>query len=165
VSNIHKQDTAYFSKVVNALHDEHTLGAFVHDLLNADLSNFDFRKKPNTEETWEQKRRSLSGVSRYWFEVLSTGDFTTTQDIHDRSLPWYEASFIAGEDLLQRYKNHDRNSERFESVQIATVYQDIIKMCPSAYRHKKDKRGVAYPHIDIAREEFEEFVNYKGVPW
>lgn len=165
VSNIHKQDTAYFAKVVNALHDGHTLEAFVHDLLNADLSNFDFRKKPNTEETWEQKRRSLSGVSRYWFEVLSTGNFTTTKNQYERDHLWHEASFITGEDLLQRYKNHDRNSERFESVQIATVYQDILKMCPSAYRHKKDKRGVAYPHIDIAREEFEEFVNYKGIPW
>ena len=165
VSNIHKQDTTYFAKVVNALHDGHTLEAFVHDLLNADLSNFDFRKKPNTEETWEQKRRSLSGVSRYWFEVLSTGNFTTTKNQYERDHLWHEASFITGEDLLQRYKNHDRNSERFESVQIATVYQDILKMCPSAYRHKKDKRGVAYPHIDIAREEFEEFVNYKGIPW
>lgn len=165
VSNIHKQDTTYFAKVVNALHDGHTLEAFVHDLLNADLSNFDFRKKPNTEETWEQKRRSLSGVSRYWFEVLSTGNFTTTKNQYERDHLWHEASFITGEDLLQRYKNHDRNSERYESVQISTVYQDILKMCPSAYRHKKDKRGVAYPHIDIAREEFEEFVNYKGIPW
>ena len=165
VSNIHKQDTAYFAKVVNALHDGVTLEAFVYDLLKVDLSNFDFRKKPNTSETWEQKKRSLSGVSRYWFEVLSIGNFTTTKTQYEREHLWQEPSFITGEDLLQRYKNHDRNSERFESVQISTVYQDILKMCPSAHRHKKDKRGLAYPHIDIAREEFEEFVNYKGIPW
>jgi len=165
VSNCHKQDTAYFSKVVNALHDGHTLEAFVYDLLNADLSDFDFRKKPNTEETWEQKKRSLSGVSRYWFEVLTTANFTTTKNHYERDHLWHEPSFIAGDELLQRYKNHDKNSERYESVQISTVYQEILKLCPSASRKKKDKRGVAYPHIDIAREEFEESVNYKGIPW
>ena len=85
--------------------------------------------------------------------------------IHDRSLPLYEPSFIEGKDLLARYKNHDRNSERYESVQISNVYQEILKVCPSAKRDKKNKRGLSYPHIDIAREEFEEYVGYKGIDW
>jgi phage/plasmid-associated DNA primase len=170
VSNIHKQDTEYFSKVVSALHDGHTLEAFVYEAMNYDLKDFNFRNKPYTEETLEQKIRSLNGVYRYWHEVLQHADFTVADDSYHTSTAWYEPNFITGKAIKARYEAYEKKANRYEGVQLTSVYKAIEEMCPSVKRHKpssgnyKDKRGLKYPHIDIAREEFDIWIKGK-IQW
>ena len=170
VSNRHKQDTEYFSKVVSALHDGHTLEAFVYEAMNYDLKDFNFRNKPHTEETLEQKIRSLSGVNRYWHEVLQNADFTVSEDSYHSNAGWHEPDFITGKNLVARYKAYEKNANRYEAIQVSSVYQAIKEMCPSTQKHKpgsgnyKDKRGLSYPHIDTAREEFDTWIKGK-IKW
>jgi hypothetical protein len=156
VSDIHKQDYEYFSGFNRMLEDGSTVASFVYHLQKRNLTGFQVRSKPNTKVMLQQKLRSLSGFSRYWYEVLQSQDFN--QGISSYSLPtqWSEACWISSQELKSKYLDYDKNSQRHQSAQKGAIYHDLKQLCPSSSETRKDdKRGVALPHIDVARKEFE----------
>jgi hypothetical protein len=73
VSEVHKQDTGYFS----ALNTELKNGGFaalLHHLLSLDISDFNPRQFPKTAALLETKLLSMSPVQRFWYECLWSGD-------------------------------------------------------------------------------------------
>jgi hypothetical protein len=161
VSNKHKQDHDYFAELHKALHDGVQVEAFVEHLMRLDLSEFNPRLRPSTAETAQQKIRSLSGFARYWYEVLYVGDFAVKGgDYRLPELGWWEADWIRNKTLMRAYQEYDKASERYESVQLQTIYKTISKVCPSAECGARDdnKRGVRYPALTEARNEFEKYI-------
>ena len=166
VSNCQKQNQAYFSQLHSALNDGISVPAFAHYLYNLDITHFNPREKPNTNESFEQKRQSLTGFARYWFEVLDQEDFKLGKQELIPSLAYDDEVFITTNDLLQYYRGYDPISERFESLQASSIKKKINEICPSANTEKREdsKRGIGFPDIVTARDEFDKWIGYK-VPW
>ncbi len=161
VSDCHKQDTTYFGKLSNALNDGITVPALAHYLINLDITKFNPRSKPQTAEGFEQKRRSLSGFARYWYEVLDKGRFGVASESGAYgSLDYEDGMFVTSQALIEKYKDYNHAAERYEAIQAKTIREEIKGLCPSADTKKRqdNKRGFLFPKIDIARKEFEAFI-------
>lgn len=158
VSDCHKQDTTYFGLLSNALNDGVTVPALAYYLVNLDITKFNPRSKPQTAEGFEQKRRSLSGFARYWYEVLDKGSFDLGGDHYPAgSLSYEEELFVSSHALTQKYKDYNHIAERYEAIQAQTIREEIKMLCPSADTKKRqdNKRGILFPKIEVARKEFE----------
>ena len=166
VSNERQQDTVYLDQIVTAIKDPRTIGALVYYLKRKDLSSFNPRAKPKTVEHLAQKLKSLQGFERYWFEVLSAGDFSgrddTTQPLHG----WNTPTFMPTGLLLELYKEFNKNAQRYQTVQSADVVDAVIRLCKSAQADRQvykpsygatggQRRGLSLPDLATARQEFE----------
>ena len=166
VSDRHKQDTAFFAKLVAAIEDESTVQRFVYDLRQRDLTSFDVRKKPEALEQTSQKLKSLIGFDRYWYEVLCSGHFDLASLEIDPYEQWKETPFKPNAKIVRQYRAFDRSAQRFQTVQVAEVVDRLMLLCPSASKTRKQvksgpsnetkyARGIQLPTIDVAREDFE----------
>lgn len=161
VSECHKQDTTYFGQLSSALNDGVTVPALAYYLINLDISKFNPRNKPQTAEGFEQKRRSLSGFARYWFEVLDKGSFDLGGDHYAAgSLSYEEELFVTSQSLIEKYKDYNHAAERYEAIQAKTIREEIKGLCPSAdtSKRKDNLRGFLFPKIEVARKEFETYI-------
>jgi len=161
VSDCHKQDTKYFAQLSNALNDGVTVPGLAHYLVNLDITNFNPRSKPQTAEGFEQKRRSLTGFARYWYEVLDKGRFGVASESGAYgSLDYEDGMFVTSQALIEKYKDYNHIAERYEGIQAQTIREEIKILCPSTDTKKRqdNKRGFLFPKIDIARKEFEAFI-------
>src|SRR5206468_12300421 len=69
----HRQDTAYFGRMVEQMEQEGGLAAMLYDLLDYDYSAIDLRTAPKTEALTRQKLLSLSPHEQWLFDKLSEG--------------------------------------------------------------------------------------------
>jgi hypothetical protein len=153
LSSVHKQDQIYFDAVNDALDNDDAIAAMMYDLVNLDLTGFNVRKRPITEEHLSQRLQSLGGFERYWYEVLQSGFFSSFKD-------WAKPEFISSSSLIDKYKEYDKNAGRFNPIQQQQISSTLKIMCPSAIPARKkilntQERGYDLPNIDIARKEFE----------
>jgi hypothetical protein len=137
----------------------------VNDLLGLDLTTFNVRERPKTQEHLSQKLQSLDGFERYWYELLQSGILDTGSYINCLT-EWRASVFISTQSLIDKYKASNRNAERYNTVQTNTVNTLIQKLCPSAVKKRSGSshsqaRGFQLPTIQIARREFEIYI---GVP-
>jgi hypothetical protein len=72
ISDVHKQDTVYFKELNDAINGEE-LPAFLHSLLEVDLSDFEVRSVPQTDALNYQKERSLDSVADWVLKILMDG--------------------------------------------------------------------------------------------
>jgi len=177
VSNSKQQNTAYFGQIAAYIEDEKTVGALIYYLQRKDLTKFNVRAKPNTNEHLEQKLKSLQGVARYWFEALAAGSLCRTHQfdfLFDENW-WSVSTFVPSAILAQRYIEFNRNAERHQTVQIADVTKTIRELCPSARVSrqvskptgafkKRQLRGLLLPCLDDARLDFERVIGGK-IDW
>lgn len=162
VSAVRQNDHDYFAKLNVALNDAAVIGAMLHDLMHIDLGGFNVRSRPLTREHDKQKLLSLTGFDRYWYEVLCLGKF---MQIHIYLPPlfdkdWIQGGFVSTDSLMQGFKAFDRNSERYETLQIAQVTNALKRLCPSLKKDRvnlngKQLRGFQLPPLDVARSQFE----------
>jgi hypothetical protein len=168
VSEAHKQDIIYFKTLFDAINDPATIGALLYYLLRKDISNFEVRRKPKTEEAANQKLQSLDGFERYWYEVLlaetfhlelAKNDFTTAYP------QWTKPCFISTDELIWHYRSFDKNAQRHKTTQEKQIKKQLLRLCPSAKPYRKfvnnvfgepdqQKRGLNLPDIATARREF-----------
>ena len=133
VSNRAKQNTRYFSKLDAAFHDGKTVEAFVDFLSRCDIDGFDVRKRPRTKEHDLQKVLSLKGFPRYWKEVLEMGDFTVCSGTYLGEKKWEEGCFVSSSSVLGCYTAFDKQSGKYEPVQMTTITKSINKSWYSEY--------------------------------
>ena len=154
LSSVHKQDQIYFDAVNDTLDNDDAIAAMMYDLMNLDLNGFNIRKRPLTEEHLSQRLQSLSGFERYWYEVLQSGLFSTYKD-------WGNAGFISTSNLIEKYKDYDKNAGRYSPIQQQQISSTLKTICPSAVPARKkttlgkQERGYDLPEIKVARKEFE----------
>ena len=141
----------------------------INDLQKMNLTNFNIRQRPNTEEHTNQKIQSLTGFDRFWFEVLQTRSFGVGGDIF--AIDWLQPRFLATAILIQQYKAFDKNSERYASTQGQYISSRLAILCPSAKNMRGKNpysdtqvRGYNLPNLAIARQEFEKAIG-SPVEW
>ena len=166
LSTIRQQDTSYFSGVIAAINDPGTLNALAYYLQRKDISGFNVRVKPKTDEQMTQKLRSLQGFERFWYEVLTSADLAGGSCGSDT---WTADVFVSTSSLLSSYRDFDKNAQRHHTVQEAQVANTIRRICPSAKRGREtvgpqslhaqqQRRGFRFPAIKIARDEFSTYL-------
>jgi len=166
LSAARQQDTTYFSAVTAAINDPGTLNALAYYLQRKDISGFNVRVKPKTDEQMTQKLRSLQGFERFWYEVLTSADLAGGSCGSDT---WTADVFVSTSSLLSSYRDFDKNAQRHHTVQEAQVADTIRRICPSAKRGRetvgpkslhaqRQRRGFRFPAIEIARDEFSTYL-------
>ena len=168
VSEKRKDDHEYFEKLYTAIKDPTTLGAFADVLAKMNITNFNFRAKPNTGELLEQKLQSLRGFDRYWYEVLCSGYIKGSNEF-GLSIEWEDAQFVSKNNLISGYVRHGSKSRQYDAPQITEIKKGLAKWCPDAnYNRKqlngKQERGYQLPSLDQARVAFEVAIGGK-IDW
>jgi len=168
VSDIYRQDTKYFAGIASAIGNPDTIRALLYYLQRKDLSDFNVRAKPRTNEQQAQKLKSLQGFERYWYEVLTTGNKSGKSGW---SQDWSNRVFIPTSELLDAYRNHQKNAEKYQTVQESQILQRIKTVCPSAVtgvrdkdRHNNVRRGISVPTLEVARKEFADYIG-EALTW
>ena len=133
-----------------------------------DLTNFNVRNKPHTDEQLLQKIKSLQGFERFWYEVLSSKNFKGKEN---SSKLWTGSVFITTADLLHNYKEYNKGAEKYQPLQVTQVLETIKKICPKSkinirefintFQGKQQLRGVRLPCIGAARQDFCDYIGHE----
>ena len=156
VSGCRQNDQEYFGRLFEAINDDNVIAAMMHELKSLDLTSFNVRVAPRTDDHGAQILKSLSGLDRYWYHLLSLGEIRVPFGSSD----WNSAGlFIASKDVLEGFQNYDPMGTKFERPSLQDVNQMIRRRCPSAKYDRnvdygKQRRGYVLPDLDVARSEF-----------
>lgn len=157
VSEERKGDHSYWQELYQEI-ENGGVEAMAQDLLGYDLSEFNVRNKPQTQELLEQKLMSLEPVQRWWYDCLVDGRVNECK--------WPE--FIATNDVIEWAVDAagGRLHRRPTPINIIRAFHSL---CPSAQKHQKTtqhnrQRGLALPSLDQARAEFEVYVGSR-IEW
>jgi len=139
-------ETVRSREYFDALHTEMRNGgpeALLFYLLNRQITS-DLRKPPVTAALTDQVLETLSGVDRWWFDILTSGQFPLTFDDEE----WSRVDTNA---LYKDYADRERYpvSKKAFGKRLKTI-------CPSIGRHGGGKQGRWYllPSIETARRDF-----------
>lgn len=165
VSDDYKQDRDFFGRYYKALEDESTLAAFVHKLMNRDLTDFEVRDRPITAEHAQQKIESLDGFNSYVYDLLDSGQFTG--DI--LPMPWSGSLRIGTQRIKEHYLQFDKHAERYGAFSEKKIISNLRKIFPSLGTPRWDEggqkvRGVLLPPLKTARKQFDKYMNC-SMPW
>ena len=183
VSDVHKEDHAYFKELVDQL-DGGGYEALMHDLMNEDLAGFNPRQMPASAASFDLKLRSADSVTQWLYETLNTGYHDFSPDVMcgygtGGRVIYYgtatakvvkqanaEGVTVGTEHLFESYR---RSSQRPESK--ALFMKRLKQLVPSLYCRRLSttpSRPRAYdlPPLEEARVQFELNFKLKGaVPW
>lgn len=158
VSDARKGDHKYWK----ALNDEIENGgveALVHLFMKADLSTFDVRNKPHTNELMRQKLKSLGAIEEWWHASLAKREILDGEG-------WPE--FLSTEDAVQLIVEYfgGKPSRKPSTLELANR---LVQLCPSSdkrqiARNGLRQRGFILPDINVARSEFESYMGSK-IDW
>lgn len=152
VSEACKENHLYFKAIQEQLNND-GYEALLYDLLNEDLTDFNPRQIPSSNEAFSIKIRSADSPTRYIYEVLLEGGFSVGND-SDSVLPVWQP-VIPKQSVYEDYtKWCQRNGEDKIS---RTIFGRIFKkLLPSA----QDKRPGGSNRIRCY--EFSSLVNARG---
>lgn len=167
VSDRRQQDTDYFGTIAGAIANPATVGALVYYLRRKDLTSFNVRAKPCTQEHQKQKLMSLQGFERYWYEVLISGSMSGTGVFNGFDpVEWETSIFVPTTTLIGQYTAFNKNAQRHQTVQSQQLGEILRRLCPSAQASRqavqnysspgsgKRVRGFQLPDLEVARTEF-----------
>lgn len=155
VSDRKKQDKAYFAAIDKEMFEDGGCEAFMHDMLNYDLSGFEVRDVPKTEALLEQKIQSLQPHQQWWFEILQEGRLLPEDKI------W--SNQVSKKDLQEHYAqtlNLAGQRHRAYSTQLGMYLKELV---PSLRVASKPSRYI-FPPLEVCREHFEGMMNAK-IDW
>jgi hypothetical protein len=158
VSDRHQGDAAYWTALYDEI-DGDGAAAFMHQLLERDISGVNIRQRPITKALREQKLLSLDAIGEWWLDRLRAGY------IRDPESGW--SDFEPTDDLRAMIMEHAGvQSGRGFSAQI--IVARLLKMCPSIRKAQRAlipgaarRRGLELPSLEVARKEFEAYIGHR----
>jgi len=118
---------SYFAEIIKQM-DSGGLAAMLHELRTRDISNFDIREIPETDEGREQKALSLPSLDRWWLTVLSRGYLWRSRHGAPWFTEWHE--FYTTELLMNSYLqwcDANRPFDRKSQLQLGSFFTDIYQ--------------------------------------
>lgn len=152
VSDIHKQDHAYFGAFKTYLENGGD-AAFLHYLLSYDLSGFNIRRVPSTQALVEQKAHTLPTFDRWLFDKLWQGVLSAYGE------EWNpEVSCTGFRDEYAAYVRN-RGEGRYTITEARWVGRRLKTLIPSVIRRRAGGRHTrqwvyGFPSLAQARAEF-----------
>ena len=168
LSNEFQENHKYYERLHNSIDDPKQIEALYYDLYYRDISQFNVRAKPKSEELLHQKLKSLNGFDRYWYEVLTLG-YLDVGRTEGRFYPWNESKFVASTLLSSSYQDYQKGKRQYSTIQFIEISNGIKKWCPNAKPIRKNinsisKRGYQFPCLDDARVSFENKIG-ESIAW
>jgi hypothetical protein len=114
----HQNDWRFFQGVHDELFKHGGLAALLHDLLAFDLSGFEVRDIPKTDEDRAQKIVSMSGRDAWWHEQLTEGTiWTNAAKVHPEYYHhggrYIEAYQVDGDAVYESFVKHLKTSGHY----------------------------------------------------
>jgi hypothetical protein len=158
VSEDYKGNHDYWAALYNEI-ENGGIEALVRVLARADLTKFNVRKKPHTNELMRQKLKSLDGIDQWWHNSLAQGE------IYD-SEGWPE--FLSTGDALQAIVEFNSGKSSRKPSPLSLTNR-LKQLCPSSKHEQMTidrtrQRGFVLPDIDVARREFSSYMGGK-IDW
>lgn len=169
VADSHMQDRAYFKAIMDEM-DNGGREAMLYDLLSVqDLEEFDLRNIPATKATQEQKSYSMTGIQKFWFEILKRGSVLQDDEGWTNLVPTH---LFHGQ-YLEFCKVHN---ERYP-LATSTFSMQIRKFCrPFAvvrekhgWYNKETRENRTVPHLRLpslqdCRNQFDKLMK-QAIDW
>jgi hypothetical protein len=158
VSKKKQQDSTHFAAIEDELMKNGGLQAMLHDLLDFKMK-VDLRIIPKTDALLDQKRITSAPQLRWWFQILSDGDFWR------REVPGRPGEFLIPREQL--YDNYvgtlDRAGQRMKSIQteLGKFLKTVLPAAyPGEYRHRQQngswgEREYIVPSLEICRRLYD----------
>jgi hypothetical protein len=172
-ADIQEEQGDYWRKFYAALRDTQTIPAFLHHLERRDISKFNVNQFPSTAAHKEQKVKSLEGIERFLFEALGAGEAITTTYFAELNQPreWGEGYWISTVRFKTALIEFDKNIERYEPISLKEIIASIKSILPTVEQPRRldvdqtQRRGIEFPSLLIAREEFERAFGLTDYDW
>jgi hypothetical protein len=156
VSEAHKEDHPYFEAIQTQL-NAGGYEALLYDLLNEDLSNFNPRRFPNSNDAFEIKLRSAKTMHQYMYTVLNDGCFdvgNATPHGNWSNIP------VSTETVFQDYCTWCVRNGKKERAEKDMLLREIKKLIPSIADTRPTEEGkrirkIVLPSLEQARKDFE----------
>ena len=164
VSDKHKEDKVYFKAIDDELKNG-GLEALLFELLQEDISNFEHREFPQTDEAFGIKLMSADSCEKYIFESLKAGCFDLGNTTP--SEPWNKEKIRSS--IYEDYKLWcDKEGESKLAHQF--LGRALTKLIPSIGKKRgrqNDTRIWIYefPELNQARKEFEKSYKVCSSVW
>lgn len=163
VSDHHRNDFEYFRQVRAAIDGEMEIAGLVKHLQDRDITGYQVRKRPQTQEQGEQKLLSLGGIPRQWHQWLERGRLGCIAWPDDKT------TFVGTATLASEMAESDPTIQKYEPLTDKRVRDAIRVCCPSALPMRKlvgtsQQRGLELPALKVARAEFERYLG-SPVDW
>ena len=161
VSEAKKENHDYFGAIKSALTDGGHAN-LLHELLNVDISSFNVRKLPQTNDAaLDIKLRSSSTVTRWWYEVLKEGNIYPA---------WVDTPIKV--EKIELHGNYLSFAETYKCRFPLTpelFSKELKKLCPVFTKRTREKgtRHYVYvfPVLAECRRFFEEKAKMRGRNW
>lgn len=172
VPSTYRGNHAYFQTLHQAIDDDAQIGALVYALEQRNLNGFNVRQRPATKESLWQRIQSLSGLKRFWYDRLFSGDLYSDEFVPNSTREgWPKPFFVPTGQLRRMLKEFDPNLNRYDTQLNQQLAQELKAICPSASPKRKKRsideaqmRGYLLPSLAQARHEFEAFLG-QSIEW
>ena len=176
VSDIHKQDTAYFGAIDKQMRSGGD-SALLHMLFHLDLTSFDVRNVPQTNALASQKLKSLDPLETWWHDCLDEGSIGFCDESgrligHGSTISgptemglW--PSFAPTSALYEAYTEHSKRLGRRYPLSTSEFGKRFIQLAkvssirPNIYGSRV--RGYDMPSLNNARRDFCAFLGHELV--
>jgi hypothetical protein len=166
VSSTRAGDFEYFASIANQM-DNGGLEAWLHHLLNLDLSGVNLRQIPRTRALFDQMLNSMSSFEKFWLDRLSGGRLfemlinrilAPGENLREKyDVPWPDEVLVT--DLCNEFQLFCREMNvRYRST-AKQMGKSLSQICPPVQRkrHSTGPRDYYYqiPSLELCREAFE----------
>jgi hypothetical protein len=161
VSDRHKNDHNYWNELDYEM-NHGGIEAFMHDLLERDLSSFNVRVKPSTAALLEQKLLSLGPIERWWHNCLEYGEVEVISEHGNIIMSGQWIDFHETSSLV-KYVMEFSGGKLFRKPTPKDIVSTLTKICPSITKGQETtggfrRRGLWLPKLHVARKEFETYI-------
>jgi Family of unknown function (DUF5906)/Poxvirus D5 protein-like len=152
VSSERKEDTVYFKAIKDQL-DAGGYAALLFDLLNEDISSFNPRLLPNSNESFLLKLRSADPAMTYIYEALFEGNFALSKNEQGVWQPE-----IPKMDVYDDYKFWCavHGHKNIPTNKFGEMFKKLLPAVTDSRPLRDGKRTYIYrlPELEVARREF-----------
>jgi hypothetical protein len=162
VRDHHKEDAKWFGAIQREL-DGGGLGAFLHLLMERDISRVNIRKFPQTAAIVEQKINSMDPLSSWWYDLLQDGEATFPTRAADMQRPsssmdseWWVDTAAA----FDHYQEYVKRIGRRSAINPQQFGIQLKRLVPPLERERKRfggglTYGYVFPSIRECRKWFD----------
>jgi hypothetical protein len=175
VPDTRKGDREYFKRYFDAAKDPARLGAFLHYLLNYDLSGFEVRDFPQTEMLADQKIATLNQDEKWLLNRLYEGRIRTKAEIEnfedpapgDQHVRWKWDTWVATATLFEDYAAELRYHGRPQFMLDQARFGQFLARYFKGVRGPRPARVPGYQigELDEAREQFALYHGLNDYGW
>ncbi len=154
VSERRKNDRKYFKKMYEQLNAKGGYEALLYDLLNEDLTGFEPRKFPISDDAFEIKLRGSSNAAEFIYEILKE----KYEEFHFNQ----ESQLEYKVDTTEFYDDYCQwcKTNGISQVTKKDLGKVLMKILPSVQKVRprvdgRRKNTYCFPSLEVAREEFQ----------